>query len=172
MVSSLDGYVANQENTVDWMSSKYEYPSGKELTEKDITTYLTGIDCYIIGAETYKTALNLGWPYGDKPVYVLSKIIESSDKDTVTIWNDQLERLIETISFQNIWVAGGPKLVKSFLSKHLANTLIMTICPQILGSGRPFFENLSDSLQLELLDHQAYSDGMIELTYKIHYHGH
>ena len=78
MISSLDGYVANLEETVDWMGGKFEYAQGKVLTEQDITSYLERIDCYMIGAKTYETALKLGWPYGDKPVYVLSQSIKSS----------------------------------------------------------------------------------------------
>ena len=143
MVSSLDGYVANDEGTADWMSSRHKYPAGKTLTDHDISTYLDGIDSYIIGAKTYQTALSLGWPYGDKPVYVLSTSIESSEIDSVSIWEGLPESLIQTIAAQQIWVAGGPKLVKSILSKQLANQLIITICPTILGSGRPFFEDLN-----------------------------
>ncbi len=171
MVSSIDGFVANLEDTVDWMRSSFTYPQGKTLTDQDVTSYLNGIDCYIIGSNTYQLALKLGWPYGDKPVYVLSTSIPSSEIKTVTIWDGTLADLIRTISHKNIWVAGGPQLVQSFLLEQLAVQLIITICPNILGGGKPFFKNLPELIQLELLDHQAYSDGMVELTYKIH-HGH
>ena len=53
--------------------------------------------------------------------------------DSVTIWAGSPDSLTQTIPLQQIWVAGGTKLVKSNLSKQLANQLIITICPCILG---------------------------------------
>ena len=42
MVSSLDGFIANKDNTVDWMHSNDHYPAGVTLSDEDIESYLKG----------------------------------------------------------------------------------------------------------------------------------
>lgn len=42
-----------------------------------VEAFLKTIDCYVMGSRTYETALRfeaqgLGWPYGDKPTFVLT----------------------------------------------------------------------------------------------------
>ena len=42
-----------------------------------VEAFLKTIDCYVMGSRTYETALGfeaqgLGWPYGDKPTFVLT----------------------------------------------------------------------------------------------------
>ena len=72
MVCSLDGYIAKNDGSIDWMLSKDSFAEGVTLTEKDISDFLASVDCYVMGSYTYEHALELGWPYGETPVYVLS----------------------------------------------------------------------------------------------------
>ena len=53
MVSSLDGYIANKDNTIDWMQTNDHFKNGITLSEEEIEDYLNGIDCYIMGSRTY-----------------------------------------------------------------------------------------------------------------------
>lgn len=171
MVNSIDGYVSTLDGNLDWMKSRWEYSHGRKLSDQDIESYLDGIDCYIIGANTYRLTQTLGWPYGDKPVYLMSQSIKSTTLDSITICSGTPGELLETLpkTYRYIWIAGGPKLVSSFIRKQLIDKLLLTIAPTVLGGGRSFFEHIVDPLSLELLSHEAYSDGMIELSYKIHY---
>jgi len=173
MVSSLNGLVSSVDDQLhEWMKSKYIYDLGRKLTDTDVASFLDRIDCYIIGTNTYRLTQELGWPYGEKPVFLLSQSVQSSDIKSITVWSGTPEELLNDVipsSYKNIWIAGGPMIVSSFLKKQLADELIITIAPAVIGSGRAFFESVDQSLSLELISHEVYSDGMIELAYKIHY---
>ena len=169
MVSSLDGFIANRDNTVDWMASKDYYENGKTLSEEEIENYLNGIDCYFMGANTYEHALKLGWPYGDTPVYVLTSRTFKKEKDNVFFVHENIS--VETKKlrerYSNIWVVGGSKLTKSFLQLGLADKVIVTIVPILLGEGLLYFDFIGVEQALHLEEVTAYKEGMVELTYAI-----
>ena len=170
MVCSLDGFIDRPDGDVSWMQSTDQYQSGKVLTDQDIVDYLNKIDCYVMGSKTYELALRLGWPYGDKPVYVVTDRAFQDPKTSVTFLSGDLSRIVNhhlRTKYQNIWMVGGAKLTKSFLQAGLADEIILSIVPVILGGGTPFFDFVDKEIKLHLKDLTAFQDGMVELTYEI-----
>lgn len=169
MVSSLDGYIAKEDGDVSWMYSKDHYPNGITLSEEDIIEFLNRIDCYVMGSRTYEHALELGWPYGDKPVFVLSHRILKSVRNSVKFYSGNLNVLLmERLKpkYRNIWVVGGAMVTKDFIRMDLADEIIISIMPIILGGGTLFFDYIGKEQQLHLRDMRAYKDGMVELCYE------
>src|SRR6266853_6760526 len=77
MAASLDGFIARKDGRVDWLETSDEFAGGETLDPEFVESFLKTIDCYVMGSRTYETALNfvakgLGWPYGDKPTFVLT----------------------------------------------------------------------------------------------------
>ena len=72
MVASLDGFIAKKDNSVSWLESSDNYHNGIILTEEEAAAFIEAIDCYVMGSRTYEQALELGWPYGDVPVTILT----------------------------------------------------------------------------------------------------
>ena len=73
LVSSLDGFIAKNDNSISWMDTPGTvYEPGISISEQEVATFLKSIDCYVLGSRTYEHALELGWPYGDTPVVVVS----------------------------------------------------------------------------------------------------
>jgi len=72
MVSSLDGFIAKKDGSVSWLKSTDNYEKGITLSEEDVEEFIKTIDCYVMGSRTYEHALELGWPYGEVPVIVLT----------------------------------------------------------------------------------------------------
>src|SRR5271166_3335271 len=71
MVSSLDGFIAKNDNSVSWLDTSGEvYEKG--VSEWSAEEVLRAIDCYVLGSRTYEHALQLGWPYGDTPTVVVT----------------------------------------------------------------------------------------------------
>lgn len=170
MVASLDGFIANKDNTVEWLKSVDTYESGTELTEEYITEFLKSIDCYVMGSKTYEHAVHLGWPYGEKPVYVLTRRNLSSDKESVNFYKGDLKELVHKIltpKYQNIWMVGGAMLTKKFIRLKLVDEIILSIMPVILGDGKLFFDYVGEEQLLHLKNVTAYKDGRVELTYEI-----
>ena len=169
MVSSLDGFIANKEGTIDWLQSNNYYKKGKKLSPQEIELYLDKIDCYIMGSITYLNALEYGWPYGQKPCTVLSTKDHPRHNQNVRFFNGEASNLISELSksWKNIWVVGGSKVARNMLNAELIDEIIISVMPVLLGSGLRFFEDLERFHNLHLLHSETYDDGMVELTYQV-----
>ncbi len=170
MVSSLDGFIAKKDGSVSWMQSTDTYEKGEMLTKEYIEDFLKSIDCYVMGSHTYEHALELGWPYGDKPVVVLTHRDLTSNKQNVEFYSGDLDQLVNDQlrrKYRNIWMVGGAMLTKDFIRLKLADEIVISILPIILGEGTLFFDDIKQEQLLHLKDVTAYNDGMVEICYKI-----
>src|SRR5262247_3928358 len=115
MVASLDGFIARKDGRVDWMETSDEFADGHTMDAEFVETFLKTIDCYVMGSRTYETALSfegkgLGWPYGDKPTFVLTRRELPRIRDTVEFYSGDLAQLVNDRlrpAFRTIWFAGG-----------------------------------------------------------------
>lgn len=171
MVASLDGFVAKDDESIDWLNYGHPYENGISLSKEEINTFLKRIDCYVMGSKTYEKTLTYGWPYGETPVFVLSQRKLMTERKTVKILAGQLTSIFQEIrdSHKNIWVVGGPTLVKEILRLKLAHEIILSIIPIILGNGLLFFDCINVEQKLILQNTKTYDNGMVELHYKIPY---
>src|SRR6185503_11650720 len=89
MVASLDGFIARRDGRVDWLETADEFAGGDTLAPGVVEAFLATIDCYVMGSRTYETAASFeaqgfGWPYGDKPTFVLTRRELPRSRETVT----------------------------------------------------------------------------------------
>tara|TARA_R110002033_G_scaffold82668_3_gene133567 strand:- start:17320 stop:17886 length:567 start_codon:yes stop_codon:yes gene_type:complete len=174
MAASLDGYIAREDGSVDWMETADEYAAGEELDADYVSRFLEGIDCYLMGSGTYLTALDfekrgLGWAYGDKPVLVLTSRALKRSRESVTFHSEDLQGLLKQLRgrYANIWVAGGGKLAGNLMRLGLADEIRYSILPVLIGKGISFFEGLDKDVALHLLESRAYRSGMVALRYAV-----
>ncbi len=170
MVASLDGFIAKKDGSISWMKSQDTYAQGVELTEEYIAEFLRSIDCYVMGSQTYEHALELGWPYGEVPVFVLTARNLAPDRENVEFCSGDLEKLVNgrlKPNYKNIWMVGGAALTKDFIRLNLADEIVISIMPIVLGDGKLFFDQIGQERPLHLKEVTAYKDGMVELTYEI-----
>lgn len=170
MVASLDGFIAKKNGDISWMQSQDYFEKGATLTEEQIESFLNSIDCYVMGSKTYEHALELGWPYGEKPVIVLTHRNLSSEKESVEFYSGELKKLIYDQlkpKYKNIWMVGGAETTKDFLQLQLADKIVISIMPVLLGDGVLFFDYIGKEQKLHLKDVTAYKDGMVEMSYEI-----
>lgn len=172
MVSSLDGRIAKSDNSIGWFERFHTYDKGTDVP--DAEAFLEAVDCFVMGARTYEHAYelsaNYGWPYGDKPTFVLTKRNLPKNKATIEFYAGALNRLIEEKlkpNFNKVWVAGGAQLAKEFIRQKLVDEIRVSILPIILGEGLLFFDQIGQEHILELKDTAAYKNGMVELCYEI-----
>ena len=170
MVSSVDGFIAGKDDDISWMQSTDNYEKGVTLTEEHIENFLKSIDCYVMGSRTYEHALELGWAYGDTPAIVLTRRDLTTERKNVEFYSGELGKLVRDRlrpNFRNIWVVGGAMITKDFIRSELADEIILSILPVILGDGTLFFDYIGKEQRLHLKDMTAYKDGMVELRYEI-----
>lgn len=175
MAMSLDGYIAREDGRVDWMETQDEFKQGETLDPEYVRTFLSGIDCYVMGSRTYLTALEFetkgsGWPYGDKSVFVLTSRALARTKPTVEFHSGDLRELFDLRlkpTFRNIWVVGGGKLAGACIEADIADELRYSILPILIGRGISFFEGLTKDVLLHLLEVKAYQNGIVALHHEI-----
>src|SRR4051812_3749740 len=64
--TSVDGFIARPNGDLDWLP-----PGGGE--EHGYEEFIATVDALVIGRKTFETVLTFDtWPYGEKPVFVLS----------------------------------------------------------------------------------------------------
>jgi dihydrofolate reductase len=174
MAASLDGYIARAEGDVDWMETSAEFAAGETLDPAWVEAFLQGIDCYVMGARTYETALDferqgLGWAYGNKPVYVLSHRELPSSRTTVHFRQGDLAELLHTLRarYRAIWCVGGATLAGECLRRGLVDELRYSILPVLIGAGIAFFDRLDKDVALQLTEVRAYKSGTVALRYDV-----
>ena len=168
VVSSLDGFIAKNDNSVSWLDSSGEIYEGG-VSEESAEEVMRAIDCYVLGSRTYEHALQLGWPYGDTPTVVVTNRELPSTRKSVEFYSGDLKRLVDEIlapRYGNIWLVGGAMLCQSFLRLGLVDEIRLVIMPVLLGDGLRLFGNSSTETRWRLKDVVAYKTGLVELLYE------
>lgn len=167
VVSSLDGFIARHDNSVEWLDSPadaYERGVSEDAAGDGVDT----IDCFVLGSRTYEHALQLGWPYGDTPTVVATNRALPRVKETVEFYSGDLERLVTHAlapRYRSIWVVGGAMLCQRFLSLGLVDEIRLSIAPVLLGDGLSLFGNAGHQTRWRLKNVVAYKTGFVELVY-------
>lgn len=122
MVSSLDGYIANKDNSVSWFETADTYEKGISVSAEDAAEFLKKIDCYVMGSRTYEHALELsrsyGWPYGDVPTFVLTHRDLPVERANIQTYSGALTNLVNERlkpNYKNVWLVGGAMLAKDLI---------------------------------------------------------
>ncbi len=168
VVSSLDGIIAKNDNSVSWLDSSGDvYEKG--VSEDNAEDAVTSIDCFVLGSRTYEHALQLGWPYGDTPTVVLTTRVLPSTRKSVEFYSGDLKKLVEEVlapRYGNIWLVGGAMLCQSFLRLDLVDEIRLAIMPVLLGGGLRLFDDSGIETKWHLKDVVAYKTGLVELLYR------
>jgi dihydrofolate reductase len=105
-----------------------------------------------------------------KPKLVVSNTLDSTDEwpDSTLIRGDlagQLTRLKQQPG-KDILVIGSARLVRWLLSKGLLDELDLLVFPIVMGRGKRLFNDDGDQIPLKLTGSQAFSTGVVHLTYQ------
>jgi dihydrofolate reductase len=175
MASSLDGFIARKDGSVDWLETSDEFANGDTMDPEFVEAFLKTIDCYVMGSRTYETALRfesqgLGWAYGDKPTFVLTSRELPRVRDTVEFYSGDLAPFVKSQlrpKFRSIWFVGGGAVSAECLRLGLADEVRYSILPILIDEGIRFFERLNRDVALHLVEVKAYKSGMVELCYEV-----
>jgi len=175
MAASLDGFIARHDGSVDWLETSDKFIGGETLDPPTVEAFLKTIDCYVMGSRTYETALGfeakgLGWAYGDKPTFVLTRRELQRNRNTVEFYAGDLAKFVNErlrLSFRSIWFVGGGAVCGECLRLGLADEVRYSILPILIGDGVRFFDRLDRDVPLHLAEVKAYDSGMVELLYEV-----
>lgn len=164
---SLDGFIADKNSSVDWLSGDGSDPNNEGSYDEFIET----VDTVILGYNTYHqvtTQLSPDeWVYKGKKSYVLtSKKIDSSEEIIFTNENPVvLINRLKQHDGKDIWVCGGASIINQFIANDLIDHYCITVIPTILGGGIRLFAEQCEERKLKLLSTRIYN-GMVDLVYE------
>jgi dihydrofolate reductase len=122
----------------------------------------------VLGSRTYELALELGWPYGDKPVVVVTSREWPSARKSVEFYSGDLKTLVDVKlapRYRNIWLVGGAMLCRRFLELGLVDDIRLTIAPVLLGEGLRLFGGSLSEERWNLKNVVAHKNGFVDLVY-------
>jgi dihydrofolate reductase len=130
------------------------------------------VDALVIGRKTFETVLAFDtWPYGEKPVFVLSTHLLASTPAGAVV-----ERMsgapLEIVSqlaargIRHVYVDGGIT-IQRFLQAGLIQRLIVTRVPVLIGAGIPLFGAIPHDIVLKHVGTRQYPSGLVQSEYVI-----
>ncbi len=165
IATSLDGYIARKDGGLDWLPADGGEPHGYD-------EFIATVDALVIGRNTYETVLGFGvWPFGDKPVFVLSTrpIADAPPGAVVERMSGSPSGIVSQLGergFRHAYVDGGIT-IQRFLSEGLIQRLIITRIPVLLGEGIPLFGALSGDVVLRHVATRQYASGLVQSEYVV-----
>jgi dihydrofolate reductase len=175
-ITSLDGYVADEEGNFDWAAPDEEVHTFVNDLERPVGTYLYGRRMYEVMV-FWETAHTLAgqppfvrdfaeiWRAADKIVY--SRTLETVSSARTRIERDfdpEAVRQMKRTAGSDITV-GGPDLAAQAIKAGLVDELQLIVAPVVVGGGK---QSLPDDVlwRLELLDVRRFGSGMVHLHYR------
>jgi dihydrofolate reductase len=173
-ITSLDGYVADEDGKFDWSAPDEEVHSFVNDLERTAGTHLYGRRMYEVmvywettptGQPSYIEDYAEIWRAADKIVY--SKTLETVSSARTRIERDfdpEAVRRLKAQAERDISV-GGPELAAQAIEAGLVDEYHLFIAPVAVGGGK---QSLPDGvrLNLELLDERRFGNGTIHLHYR------
>jgi len=175
-ITSLDGYVADEEGNFDWAAPDQEMHIFVNDIERPIGTYLDGRRMYetMVYWETAHTFPNQPafvndfaelWQVADKIVY--SKTLETVSSARTRIergFDPEAVRQMKSTGGRDISV-GGPDLAAQAINAGLVDEFHLFVAPIVVGGGKRSLPN-NVRLKLELLQERRFGSGVVHLHYR------
>jgi dihydrofolate reductase len=174
-ITSLDGYVADENGKFDWAEPDEEVHGFVNDLYRPVGTFLFGRRMYdvLVVWETLFLADQPRhiqdfaeiWRAADKIVY--SKTLETASSAKTRIERDfdpDAVRELKATAERDL-IVGGPELAAQAIMAGLVDEIHLVVAPVVVGGG---VEALPDKvrLELELLDERRFGNGMVHLRYR------
>ncbi len=163
--TSLDGFIARANGNLDFLPPGGGEPHG-------YGEFMATVDALVIGRKTFETVLTLGaWPYGEKPVIVLSSrpLAPAPSGAVVERMSGAPADIVSQLAasgIQHIYVDGGVT-IQRFLQAGLIQRLVITRVPVLIGAGVPLFGPLPRDIRLQHVTTRPYKSGLVQSEYII-----
>src|SRR5450759_2400209 len=175
-ITSLDGYVADEDGNFDWAVPDEEVHAFVNDLERPIGTYLYGRRMYevMVGWETAHTVADQAplvhdfatiWQAADKIVY--SKTLGRVSSARTRLERDFAPEAVRQMKGKagcDITV-GGPDLAAQAIKAGLVDECHLFVTPVVVGGGKQSLPR-NVRLKLDLLDERRFGNGVVHLHYR------
>jgi dihydrofolate reductase len=171
---SLDGFIARPNGELDW-----------HLVDREVNEYardlLDSFDTLVFGRATYQV-MAYYWPTATPDDPVEARIAERLNNLPKLVFSRTLKKLewknsrlatggiVEEIRKlkkepgKDIGI-GGTSIVSALAPLGLIDEYKILVVPVVLGSGKPLFKNIKESISLKLRKTRTFSSGLVLLDY-------
>ena len=175
-ITSLDGYVADEDGNFDWAAPDAEVHSFVNELERPVGTYLYGRRMYevMLFWETVSTGAGQApimrdfaelWQAADKVVYSTTLEAESSARTRIERdFDPETVRQLKASAEQDITV-GGPNLAAHAIRAGLVDEFQLFLTPVVVGGGLHWLPR-GARVPLELVDEHRFAGGVVFLRYR------
>ena len=180
--ATLDGFIAESDDTIDWLMGyrgSYDGPNTEPGGRGTYEVFYEGVGALVMGSVTYSFVLGelsegADWPYAGKPTWVLSSRelpTPEGDAVDVRITNAEVSELhdemIAAAGDRHLWVVGGGNVASQFADAGLLDDVLVTVVPVVLGEGKPLFDRRLPGGPMQLTGTRTFDSGMVELRYEV-----
>jgi len=175
-ITSLDGYVADENGNFDWASPDEEVHAYVNDLERHAGTHLYGRRMYEVMAfwETAHTLADEPAVFKDyaKIWQAADKIVYSRTLENVASARTRIERVFDPEAIRQMKAkakrditVGGPELAAQAIKAGLVDEYHLFVTPILVGGGNAA---LPDSVRvaLELVDERRFDGGVVHLHYR------
>ena len=175
-ITSLDGYVADDDGNFDWSMPDEEVHAFVNGLERNIGTQLYGRGLYdvlaawdtmpVAGEPTVIQDYAGIWKAADKIVF--SRTLQTADTTNTRLernFDPGAVRRLKEESGRDISI-GGPGLAAQALQAGLVDEIQQLLAPVIVGGGKAFLP-AGLRLDLELLEERTFGNGVVFLRYGV-----
>jgi dihydrofolate reductase len=176
--STLDGYIAEADDTIGWLTGYQGSYSGKDAkpAEGAYDRYYDDVGALVMGSATYGFVLDEvdEWPYKGKPTWVLtSRDLPRPEGQGVDVRivsasvRELHPEMLAAAGGGNLWVVGGGEVASQFADEGLLDEVLVTVVPVVLAAGKPLFARRLPGGPMQLAGVRAFDSGMVELRYEL-----
>lgn len=153
--TTLDGYLADEHDSLEWLFAQDQDPDGP----MNYDSFIADIGALAMGATTYEwvrrhmAGSGEPWAYA-MPTWVFThRVLPALPGADITFTADPVPEvhaaMTRAAEGKDLWVVGGGDLAGQFADARLLDRVVVSIAPVTLGAGRPL---LPRRLNLRLAD--------------------
>ena len=167
IATSLDGYIADRDGGLDWLSEGAQPDEG----DHGYGDFIAGIDAIVMGRVSFETVLGFGgdWPY-ELPVFVLSRSLDAvpahltGKVEVLSGTPPEITADLNARGYSRLYIDGGA-VIRDFLRHDMIDRMILSRLPILLGGGAPLFGDLDAPLSFRQIDVHASAGRIATATY-------
>jgi dihydrofolate reductase len=177
--TSIDGFIADSENSLEWLFGAGEGDSEAARMQDEFPQFIAEVGALAMGSTTYEWVINhvgvlddpSAWPYtqptwvfSSRPLpYVAGADIRLVAGDVAPVHVD----MVQAAAGKNVWLVGGGDLVGQFHDSGLLDEIILGVAPVFLGSGAPLLPRRIVWPTLKLVEATSYGSSFVTLRYSV-----
>lgn len=157
---SLDGYIEDTNGAYEWITIDPSIDFASEMAK---------YDTYLMGRKSYEQIMAMNADFSKWQNYVFSRTLTHVQPPFILITDNVKANLnaIKKKEGKDIALWGGANLLAALLNLKVVDEITIVVIPILLGKGKPMVDVLEEKVELELFDTKTYSNGSVQLKYKV-----